>query len=351
MFNFFSAVALCLILAPQIFGQSYSDDYSLEQMIQSFFNGTSNAFGRVLLSEEVTGPIEQEVTFFCKNSQTNQLIQTFVNDPNMTTKIDVSKPVYFLTHGWRSSINDSWAQSLLNDMVSFLDVNACGVDWKNLANYEYTIVATQNVPMVGNYATEFVAKVNSIGVALDDITLVGHSFGAHVFGLVGMNINELLNDKVGVIVGCDSANPLFCSPVLQPLSKRLDSTDAKFVQVIHTTDGTVGCAIDHGHQDFRPDGGVLVQKACLIPFSNQTIGDDPVTCSHYQSVVFYHYSLNSSNVFTGRQCACYSDFLLNDCSNVTDVIGPYTKQRPGRFYLETSLMAPFTPNESSDPSI
>lgn len=342
MFNMFLILFLCFIFTHQASVQ-FSTDYSATDLINAFSRLSVLTLGRLLGANDTIGPIEQEVTFFCYNRRTNQFLQTFVNDPNLADKLDVTKPLYLVIHGWLSSVNQNWAKKFRQDMAKFLDVNACAVSWERLANFEYIITAIQHVSLVGDYVTEFISQAFNFGIALDDITLVGHSLGAQISGHVGKNINERLGEKLGVIFGLDPANPHFCLPTVANINKRLDATDAKFVQIIHSSDNAFGCAIDQGHQDFRPDGGNIFQTGCKVPLFGQTIGFDPLICNHYQAVLYFQYSMNPANVFIGRQCASYLGFLLFRCNKVTDVIGPYTKKQTGRFYLRTSAKTPFTP--------
>lgn len=63
----------------------------------------------------------------------------------------------------------------------------------------------------------------------EDVHIIGHSLGAHTAGYAGERIEGL-----GRITGLDPAEPYFQG---MPGKVRLDTTDAKLVDVIHT-DGT-----------------------------------------------------------------------------------------------------------------
>lgn len=78
-------------------------------------------------------------------------------------------------------------------------------------------------------------------------TCVGHSLGAHLCGLM----SNYLDFRIERIIGLDPARPL-----IKPGNvNRLDSGDAKAVQVIHTNAGHYGESGKLGHVDFCMNGG------------------------------------------------------------------------------------------------
>nr|CAH7728372.1 unnamed protein product [Callosobruchus chinensis] len=60
-------------------------------------------------------------------------------------------------------------------------------------------------------------------------------------------------------MGLDPAGPFF---TVKNLDNRLDSTDAKFVQVVHTNDGFLGFSGQLGHADYYPNGGKTQPGDC-----------------------------------------------------------------------------------------
>lgn len=80
------------------------------------------------------------------------------------------------------------------------------------------------------------------GMSLKDLTLVGHSLGAHVAGMCAKRMNS--TEKIGTIIGLDPASVGF---KFDEKDKRLSDTDADYVQVIHTDITKFGMAKPMGH--------------------------------------------------------------------------------------------------------
>ena len=118
--------------------------------------------------------------------------------------------------------------------------------------------------MVGAYIGKFIKGLVDLGVSLDDITVVGHSLGGQIAGYAGASTGG----KLGQIYGLDAAGPMFTHPIMYGPSDRLDSTDAKYVQVIFTTTGMLGANIASGHANFYPNGGWYIQPGCVFPMLN-----------------------------------------------------------------------------------
>lgn len=96
---------------------------------------------------------------------------------------------------------------------------------------------------------ELVEGLIRAGLRSSDLTVVGHSLGAHIAGLAGKKIAQF--NKIGSIVGLDPAAILFN---VNETELRLANTDAEYVQIIHTdTDGgpfALGIGEPFGHGAF-----------------------------------------------------------------------------------------------------
>lgn len=230
-------------------------DYSIYALLERFYKAFLNTIGKrnVYLTS-----IDQQVTFWCSNQNQKNWIQTFVDDSNIISKIDPEKPLAILTHGWLESSTFLWVKEVVNDWLKYDDTNICVVDWQFFGLMEYTIAA-KNTKTVGNYLSEFLKSVSkSTGIPYSKMTLCGHSMGAHVVGIAGGNIDG----RIGKIIGLDPAGWGFTK---LSTKDRLDKTDAKFVQCIHTDSLNWGTYVKLGHQDFYPNNGNSPQPSCIFP--------------------------------------------------------------------------------------
>ncbi|XP_064606656.1 pancreatic lipase-related protein 3-like [Liolophura sinensis] len=182
--------------------------------------------------------------------------------------------------------------------------------------------------------------------------LIGHSLGAHVAGYAGSQLNGAL----GRISGLDPAGPLFED---SHTKVRLDSTDALFVDVIHTNgdkfiEGGLGTMVEMGDADFYPNGG-MEQPGCastvdkyLIAFfkAGFTGVTESVGCSHMRVLDLFSESINSPCQFTAYSCGTVEEFNAGLCSSCNGQscsrMGFHADPSArGKFYLETNASPPF----------
>ena len=92
---------------------NYKTDYDAAAVM----NSLSMIFGssmRLLTGTDDGPTIDQDVTFWCSNQQRQSNIQTFVNDTDMVNKINISKPITFIVHGWTDNGNRTWIKNMTN---------------------------------------------------------------------------------------------------------------------------------------------------------------------------------------------------------------------------------------------
>merc|ERR1712029_1086153 len=149
--------------------------------------------------------------------------------------------------------------------------------------------------------------------------------GAHVAGCAG----NKLNGSIARITGLDPAKPRMYE---RDNNEKLDVSDAKFVDVIHTDGGTVGIEDQVGHVDFYPNGGVSTQPGC------RWMGP----CSHRRAYVYFIETVVSPTGFLARKCQSWLAYQSDTCSNAEESYmgNPETSDR-GNYYLETNAQPPY----------
>lgn len=163
---------------------------------------------------------------------------------------DANRDTKFIVHGWMSDETHPDIVGVREEYFDHMNVNVIMVNWPYLASLGYidSVGATETV---GGIIAELIDyMVTNMGVCTDRIHIIGHSLGAQVAGFAGQAVTQ---GRLRRITGLDPARPGFIS--MDP-SRRLDRTDAEFVDVIHTAGGTLGLLESIGDVDFYPNGGV-----------------------------------------------------------------------------------------------
>lgn len=138
-----------------------------------------------------------------------------------------TRRVVYIAHGFRGNIRTKWTYKLKDAMLKERDQTVIIVCWGDGAGtniWEYGQSAANIIPL-GDWMGAHAQAAKDLEAA-SSIYGVGFSLGAHAMGLAGR--------KTGVfdrITGLDPAGPKFEQA---NHDKRLQPTDAKFVDVIHT---------------------------------------------------------------------------------------------------------------------
>ncbi|XP_066246354.1 pancreatic triacylglycerol lipase-like [Euwallacea similis] len=172
---------------------------------------------------------------------------------------NVFKPLKVLIHGYTSNWNEKGALMVKDSYLKLYDCNVVLVDWKLGARGPHYTSAAANTELVGRELGILLVTMVESGLNPKNIHLIGFSLGAHVAGTASETLKQK-NHLIGRITGLDAASPLFRRNHFREKNKKLDRSDAEFVDVLHTdsspfvTDG-FGLWEPIGHVDFFPNGG------------------------------------------------------------------------------------------------
>jgi len=301
--------------------------------------------------------IDTKFTLFTRsNQQTGQRLVADKEDSIRKSLFNKNRPTKIIIHGFLESTSASWFTPMNQELLNYLDYNVINVDWGGLrASKTLYTQATANTRVVAAeivYLLKTLVKVKSLD--LDDVHIVGHSLGSHIAGYVGTN----LTGSIGRITGLDPAEPYFQG---YGIGVRLDPSDAKFVDIIHSDadsivevvkgEGGFGSSELSGHADFFPNGGEDQPNCKNGILTNVGLENDLYeglkrffACDHDRAVQYFIASVNRCQ-FKGIICSDYPDYLNGKCSiscERTDNCNPMglhcTKPRVAgfkKYYLQT----------------
>lgn len=115
-------------------------------------------------------------------------------------------------------------------------------------------------------------------------------------------------------------------------TKRLDKSDALFVDVIHTSAKSLGIQNPIGHADFYPNHG-SIQPGC--PFYD-------FACNHNRARFYYIESISTPRGFPARRCRNWTP-TIKGCTLFPDTYMGISADRQayGIFYLRTQAEPPY----------
>ncbi|XP_043836108.1 pancreatic triacylglycerol lipase-like [Dromiciops gliroides] len=287
-----------------------------------------------------------------ENPNNYQVISTEDLETIESSNFNKNRKTRFIIHGFIDKGEENWLSNMCRNFFQVEEVNCICVDWRKGSRTEYT-QASHNIRVVGAEVAYLVdALKNKFEYSLDDVHIIGHSLGSHAAGEAGRRSNGL----IGRITGLDPAEPCFEGT---PEEVRLDASDAKFVDVIHTDIAPIipnmgfGTSQIVGHLDFFPNGGEHM-PGCEKNMISQIVDingiwegtRDFVACNHLRSYKYYSDSILNPNGFSGFPCDSYKVFEANKCfpcpSEGCPQMGHYADRFAGKtkavgqvFYLNT----------------
>ena len=244
-------------------------------------------------------------------------------------------PTRIFTHGYNGGPFHSYP--CRDEFLTRDDCNFIAVDWTALSTgINYPLISMVNVQLVGQHLASLVDMlVERAAAPIESFHLIGWSLGAHVVGAAGA---ALRSGQLERITGLDPAWPGY---TVNRTDNRLDTGDAKFVDVVHTdgallTEGGLGFGPAIGHVDFYPNGGEH-QPGCTGPIV-MTRDDVHVHlgsatgagrgCDHDRAPAYFAESINALVAFVGVRCDSYDEFLNGTCAgNDVQLMGDLTPTR------------------------
>ncbi|KAG4070016.1 hypothetical protein HA402_013676 [Bradysia odoriphaga] len=250
--------------------------------------------------------------------------ETRVDGKDISAKLDVKLKFSFYVHGWTSKFEYDDKEWVKSEKTNF-----CGVDWRELASDKYDDASQEHIKKIGGQLAAFITQLHDLGVELDNISIAGHSLGAHIAGFAGRTIYERYNQLIGTIYALDPAGPGFTSLflILDRSDYILSKADASYVQVLHTAIGTYGTSQYLGHADYYVNNG-KVQKACLDDLF--TFKALLFSCSHGHAKDIFLSSFSHS-------CAG----KIEESPAEHDVYGIHTHKMKGVFKIKTTASEPY----------
>lgn len=258
-------------------------------------------------------------------------------DPNSlyASHFNPSHPTKVIIHGFQGGRNLAPSTDLRDAYFQRGDYNIIIVDYSTLVR----IPCLSQIEWSPRFLAQCIAQmINYLayhprGVPPEALHLMGYSIGAHIAGLTA---NFLDDGKIGRITGLD---PTIIFYMGSNKSRDLDSSDAHFVDVIHTGAGVLGQWGPNGHADYYVNGGTS-QPGC---FSNSIIRT--LSCDHTKVTPYFIESINSEVGFWAVPCSNRFLYMLGLCDrplNEWVLMGehaPHTAR--GIFYLSTNANKPY----------
>ncbi|XP_053686909.1 pancreatic lipase-related protein 3-like [Sabethes cyaneus] len=272
-------------------------------------------------------------------------VKLFFYAANLSGEIDISTSNYtlpgfdprkwlkVLIHGWSADRNHVATAPVRNAYLVQDEHNLLVADWAKASALPYN-AARGLVRPVGYRIGEILsAFIRENGIQPDQVHIVGHSLGAHIAG----NVGKYFGGKLARVTALDPAGPLFVRRSVDAVS----SSDAQFVDAIHTDGLVLGEIVARADVDFYPNQGVPSQPGCEL-LDTLTLH----ACSHYRSPAFFAESILLPFNFVAYRCELKEIFdnPSTHCGKQPKpiVMGERVNQGArGTYFLETSNLPPY----------
>ncbi|KFB39671.1 AGAP000309-PA-like protein [Anopheles sinensis] len=300
----------------------------------------------------------------------SSLLKTFGDLSDRTVRV--------IVHGFGANCGLVWIYEMRTALMAVENCTVICVDWENGAKLPNYVRAAANTRLVGRQLALLLRLLRTHNdLRLSRVHLIGFSLGSHVAGFAGAEFSTgatapLKSTGLWRITGLDPAGPLFEA---QPPEVRLDASDARYVDVIHSNGenlilGGLGSWQPMGTVDYYPNGG-RVQHGCTNLFVGAVtdiIWAPPTTvegrslCNHRRAYKFFIDSVAPRCHFPAFPCESYDKFATGECfecgpggrrngtsASACGHMGYYATSREvggyGQLYLRTRDEEPYCANQ------
>ncbi|CAG9801916.1 unnamed protein product [Chironomus riparius] len=175
------------------------------------------------------------------------------------------------------------------------------------------------------------------------MNLLGFSLGAQIMARASRQVQSRSNRRhiVSRLTGLDPWNLGAISSITVG---RLSSSDAQWVESVHTESSNRGDHESRGHIAFFVNGGVAQ------PMCTQTLPTTRWDCSHVFALSVWAESVRASSpIFPSLSCDSWSQFQAGQCnSNQVANLGrtSFNTAIRGSYFLSTNMQAPWSRNQA-----
>ncbi|XP_034754986.1 inactive pancreatic lipase-related protein 1-like [Etheostoma cragini] len=281
-------------------------------------------------------------TRFLLFTQKNRYYQEIKTDETIhASNYGKTRKTRFIIPGYLKAGGEDWPQEMCKVMLKVENVNCIAVEWKKGVKTQYAQAANNARVLAAQVAfmIQFL-KVN-FSQTSDTFHIIGHSLGAHAAGDAGSRTPGLAR-----ITGLDPTEPYFQDT---DASVRLDTSDAAFVDVIHT-DGSpfksklgLGLSQSVGHIDFYPNGGELMPGCSAnngLPSSLDAFWEGTKkfdACNHARAYEYYSESFYKRQGFVAYPCPNEDSFAAGKCFPCADDTCPQMGYYADRFTVTNGV--------------
>lgn len=283
------------------------------------------AFLNFLLTDAVSDYNLIDSSFFRLYNRNGSYIDTNVENASVLLPyIEKNNSLVLYLTGYTYDIDSENVKLITGVYLNYTQHNILPLDYRNITRTDY-LTAVYAINDLGKLVGDALNSLVNGGVHSELIHIIGHSLGAQLAARIARNVNFVIPR----ITGLDPAGPLFYF-----LNFHLTSSDARFVDIIHTDIGVYGLALKTGNVDFFPNYGHRPQPNCPL-FS--PILSQMDLCSHSKSFEFYAESVKNHTSLIGK---CYS---LSECGGVEYIPMGYAtpSNATGTYYFITNGESPF----------